>query len=73
MVQRANDEEHEVPEATLQQFEIRQLLGSGAFGKVYLAVHLPTGKEYAMKIIRKDLIIKNDCVELIKNEKVILF
>ena len=34
-----------------------KLIGKGAFGKVYLTMHRKTGKIYAMKCIRKDVVI----------------
>ena len=48
------------PDATLDQFEILRLIGKGAFGKVFLIQNLVNKKLYAMKCIRKDLIIEND-------------
>ena len=39
-------------------FEIKKLLGRGAFGKVMLVQHRLTNKLYAMKSIRKDIIIE---------------
>ena len=38
-------------------FEILKTLGSGAFGKVFLARHLQTGKEYALKALKKKTLI----------------
>jgi len=48
------------------------VIGRGNFGKVYL-VYLPSLKTYyAMKSIRKDIVIDNDSIESIKLEKLIL-
>jgi serum/glucocorticoid-regulated kinase 2 len=48
------------------------VIGRGNFGKVYL-VYLPqTNQYYAMKSIRKDIVLDNDSVENIKLEKLIL-
>lgn len=41
----------------LQDFIIMKLIGKGAFGKVYLTQHRTTKKLYAMKCIRKDVVI----------------
>ena len=47
--------------AKLDDFKIKKMIGKGTFGKVYL-VELSTqpGKLYAMKCIRKDIIIENE-------------
>jgi serine/threonine protein kinase len=37
----------------MTSYEIRQVLGKGAFGKVVLAVHKLTQKQVALKIINK--------------------
>jgi hypothetical protein len=34
------------------------MLGKGAFGKVFLVQHARTGKFYAMKAIRKDVVLE---------------
>lgn len=43
---------------TLDSFSILKVLGAGAFGTVLLAEEKETGEWYAMKVIRKDIIIK---------------
>lgn len=43
----------------LDQFQILQLLGSGAFGKVYLARHRPTGNFFAIKSMKKEALIRS--------------
>jgi len=42
------------------------VVGRGAYGKVYLVKHSYTGKIFAMKAVKKELIIKTDQVEGIK-------
>jgi serine/threonine protein kinase len=62
--------EHE--ERKLEEFQLVSILGKGSFGKVYL-VYLPaTQAYYAMKSIRKDIVLDNDSLENIKLEKLIL-
>jgi len=46
--------------ATLQDFEIKMLIGKGSFGKVFLAELPKNGKKYAIKVIRKDKLIQYD-------------
>jgi serum/glucocorticoid-regulated kinase 2 len=48
-------------------------LGRGAFGKVYLAELKQTGKEYAIKVIRKDVLIEQESIKSTELEKDILF
>lgn len=43
--------------ARLQDFEIKKMLGKGAFGKVFLVQHRVNQKIYAMKCIRKDVVL----------------
>lgn len=58
--------------ASLQDFEIKKMIGKGTFGKVYLVEHRVTKKLYAMKCIRKDIILENEQMENIQLEKDIL-
>ena len=41
------------PEPTIQDFEIKKEIGSGSFGRVYLASHKKTKVDYAIKVIDK--------------------
>ena len=52
---------------------IRKMVGKGTFGKVFLVQNIYTQKLYAMKCIRKDVIIDNEQFENIKLEKDILY
>lgn len=48
-------------DASLEDFKILKLIGKGTFGKVYLVEHKSQpGKLYAMKCIRKDIILENE-------------
>lgn len=59
-------------EVGLDDFEIKSVIGKGTFGKVYLVEKKSDKKVYAMKSIRKDIMIENDQIESAKMEKKIL-
>ncbi len=44
----------------LEDFDIQMQLGQGTFGRVYLAILPQTGSKYAIKAIRKDVLIEYD-------------
>lgn len=48
------------------------MIGRGAFGKVYLVRCKENGKLFAMKSIRKDIVIEHESVESLKVENLIL-
>ena len=47
-------------ETTLGDFEIKKVIGRGSFGKVFLVMKKNDSKVYAMKSLRKDIIIEYD-------------
>jgi hypothetical protein len=47
-------------DVTLEDFDIILQLGKGAFGKVYLSKFKENGEYYAIKSIRKDVLIETD-------------
>ncbi len=49
------------------------MIGKGTFGKVYLVEQSTTGKLFAMKCIRKDIVLENDQMDNIQLERDILF
>lgn len=51
---------------------MKKVIGKGTFGKVYLVMKKSDGNIYAMKSIRKDIMIENDQIESAKMEKKIL-
>jgi len=51
---------NEPTDLTLESFTIKSTLGKGAFGRVYLAELEETGKLYAIKAIRKDVLLDTD-------------
>ena len=56
----------------LNDFEIKKVIGRGSFGKVFLVQKIGDNEVYAMKSLRKDVIIEYDQVESTKLEKDIL-
>lgn len=58
--------------AKLSDFERYKVLGTGAFGVVYLVKHATTGKYYAMKALEKEKIVKLKQIEHSFYEKKIL-
>ena len=57
---------------TLDDFNLIKLLGEGAQAKVYLVKLKENGKQYAMKVIRKDHILQEDMLKNIIEEKRLL-
>ena len=63
---------HKFDNSKLETFEIKKLLGRGAFGKVMLVQHRVNKRMYAMKSIRKDIVIAQEQLENVKQERSIL-
>ena len=49
-------------------YEIIKTLGEGTFGKVKLAIHIPTNEKVAIKILEKSKIEDNDDLICINRE-----
>lgn len=62
--------DNEVVELT--DFTIKKVIGRGAFGKVFIVEKISDGKIYAMKTIRKDIILETEKLESTLLEKEIL-
>ena len=57
---------------TLEDFEILIVLGRGAFGKVFLARLQKDKQLYAIKTLRKDMLLEKDAVTNTQLEKEIM-
>ena len=58
---------------TLADFKMIIVLGKGTFGKVFLAEFQQNKKLYAIKVIRKDILIEYNQIKNTKLEKDIMF
>lgn len=56
----------------MEDFQIIKQIGSGGFSKVYLCKSKIDNNFYAMKLIDKDMIIKNKKKKIIMNERNIM-
>ena len=45
---------------SINDFQLLKVIGRGSFGKVYLVRKKDTGLAYAMKILKKDQLIKKN-------------
>jgi serine/threonine protein kinase len=71
-VKASTDTNLKIKKLKIEDLEIRNTLGTGSFGRVHLVKYKPTGKHYAMKVLKKAEIIKLRQVEHTMNEKQIL-
>lgn len=59
-------------EICLEDFELLKVLGRGAFGKVILAQKRDSLKLYAIKVLKKEMIVDLDQMEHTKAEQKVL-
>ncbi|KAF9893935.1 Protein kinase [Aspergillus nanangensis] len=52
----------------LDQYQTVRLLGEGSFGKVKLAIHQPSGRQVALKIISRRKLLSRDMVGRVERE-----
>ena len=62
----------EEEKVTLKDFEVKGVIGRGTFGKVFLARLKTTDVLYAIKSLRKDVLVEAGQIENVKLEKEIL-
>lgn len=64
--------ENESEEVCLSDFKTLKIIGRGSFGKVSVVEYIPTKNIYAMKSLKKDVLIDQDQIENTLLEKKIL-
>ena len=52
-----------VKQVKLEDFKVIKVIGRGSFGKVSLVEYIPTKEIYAMKSLKKDLLIEQEQIE----------
>eukprot|EP00123_Amoebidium_parasiticum_P013457 comp21966_c0_seq1/m.31694 comp21966_c0_seq1/g.31694 ORF comp21966_c0_seq1/g.31694 comp21966_c0_seq1/m.31694 type:complete len:544 (-) comp21966_c0_seq1:330-1961(-) len=52
----------------LSQFQLVKQIGSGAFGKVQLCIHVKTGEKVVLKVVKKKYVLEAGQLEHIKHE-----
>ena len=62
----------ELPKVTLEDFDLLKVLGKGGFGKVMLVRKKGTTDIYAMKVLKKEAVIRRNQVAHTKTETHIL-
>jgi serine/threonine protein kinase len=55
-------------QATLKSFKFLTVLGEGAFGKVFLGQFKASGRFYAIKAFRKDILLKKNLIKMAEDE-----
>lgn len=59
-------------DVSLDNFRVRRIIDKGSFGEVFLTEHLPDGKMFAMKRIKKAILTDKSLKQSTENEKQIL-
>lgn len=62
----------EVAEPSIDDYELLCVIGKGVFGKIYLVRELKNGQVYAMKVVKKKLIEKQNKLKYIFTERNVL-
>jgi serine/threonine protein kinase len=55
----------DIVEPSIDDYELLCVIGKGVFGKIYLVRELKSGQVYAMKVVKKKLIEKQNKLKYI--------
>jgi RAC serine/threonine-protein kinase len=66
------DQRAPISQPRLDSFKMIKVIGKGSFGKVFLVREIKTGEMFALKVLRKDNIVKRNQVEHTKTERNVL-
>jgi len=67
-----NDPNYSSTEVNIDDFKIQAVIGRGSFGKVYVVIKKDDKKVYAMKTLKKDMILRKNQMANTKVERMIL-
>ena len=57
---------------SLSDFKLQRVIGQGSYGKVYLAEHRGSQRQYAVKVLRKAALIQRNMLQNTVTERKIL-
>ena len=67
-----NDPNYSSTEVNIDDFKIQAVIGRGSFGKVYVVIKKDNQEVYAMKTLKKDMILRKNQMQNTKVERMIL-
>jgi serine/threonine protein kinase len=67
-----NDPNYSSTDVNIDDFKIQAVIGRGSFGKVYVVIKKDNQQVYAMKTLKKDMILRKNQMQNTKVERMIL-